>query len=188
MLKDKQIVLCCRSKTGFTAVYMEWIRNYLKERFGALATLMEPGELKKADFSQCDLLIYGGGLYAGKINGLDEVKKRIKGFPKTQVILFATGLSQGRPEELERVWKANLKAREMQRFYVFYFRGGFDFDRLDRGDRLLMRLMKKKLERESGLSSEGKEMLAAFEKPVDFTNREALGPLTELLEKMDQGL
>jgi hypothetical protein len=82
----------------------------------------------------------------------------------------------------------------MASFVEFYhLRGGFDFKKLKLRDKILMSMLKMKLEakkkRGEELTDDEKGMLAAYRIAVDFTSRKAIEPIVEsvsrFLEKKD---
>ena len=77
----------------------------------------------------------------------------------------------------------NFTAEEQKYFKFFYLRGGFDFSKLGFKDKVLMSIMKWKLnskkKKDEEMTEEEKGMLAAYEKPVDFTERENIKELTD---------
>ncbi len=62
-------------------------------------------------------------------------------------------------------------------------RGGFDYNRLNRIDRFAMRLLHLKLKWTpvKKRTGDARGMLAAYEKPVDFTRKRNLRPLLSWL-------
>ncbi|MBS4959124.1 MAG: flavodoxin, partial [Clostridium sp.] len=70
-------------------------------------------DLKVADditieeLEKYDVIIYGGGLYAVGINGLALIKKNYDLLCNKKIVIWATGASTGREEELQQVWDYN---------------------------------------------------------------------------------
>lgn len=58
-----------KSQYGFTEKYAQWIAQELD------ADLLESARTKRADLSAYDTLIFGGGLYAGGVNGISVLTK-----------------------------------------------------------------------------------------------------------------
>jgi hypothetical protein len=95
--------------------------------------------------------------------------------------VFAVGITPARKEDLDKVWERNFTQEQREKIHRFYFRGGFDFSKLSFGNKILMSLMKVKLKNEKNPSEDEKEILEAFEKPVDFTDKNNILPLIELV-------
>ena len=163
-------IVVYKSKTGYTKAYAHWIGQALN------CQIMTLKESRKVDLSSYDYIIHGGSLYASGVLGLKEVIKRSG---HKSIIVFAVGATpsiEGLEEDLTE--KNNLKGNNLK---LFYLRGGFNFSRLNSLDRLLMKLMKRKIERKNDkdLSPDERGMLGAFRRPVDFTNKDKIQPLID---------
>jgi len=165
------------SKTGFVKKYAEWIAEELE------ADLIPGREIKPEKLKNYDQLIFGGSLYAVGINGADFIKKNIKKFEGKKTAVFATGASPAKNEIIEEVKNKNFTEKEQKYFKFFYLRGGFNYSKLGFKDKVLMGIMKWKLNSKKNkgekLTEEEKGMLAAYEEPVDFTERENIREIVE---------
>lgn len=171
-------VVVYSSKTGFTKKYAQWIAEDLS---------LEAYELEESDnlkevLSGVDTLIFGGGLYAIGINGLKKLLNENQAKSINNIFVFCTGLSL-RSEAVQReIFENNLKDVEKNNIRLYYYRGGFDFQKLSLIDQLLMRMLKLKIQwkkKKGPLSSDEKGMLAVFHRKVDFTNRKLIRELVE---------
>ena len=61
-------IIIYKSRTGFTKRYAQWISEELKYDIESYQ------DIRKDSIDQYDLVIYGGNLYAGKIDGLAKIK------------------------------------------------------------------------------------------------------------------
>lgn len=167
-----------RSKTGFTRKYAEWIAEDLSIDAYNLDDVRNLSELLQGK----DTLVFGGGLYAIGINGLrkllsDESMRDIR-----NVFIFCTGLSLDSDDVQREIYDNNIKGVEKLNIKLYYYRGGFDFRKLNLMDRLLMRLLKLKIEmkkKRSPLASDELGMLAVFNRQVDFTERKLIRKLVQ---------
>lgn len=66
---------------------------------------------------------------------------------------------------------------------MFYFRGGFDYSKLSKGNKVLMSMMKMKLKMEKNPTEDMLGMLEAFDKPVDYTDKNNIAPLIQLVRE-----
>lgn len=171
-------VVLYRSKTGFTKKYAEWIAEDLSVEAHNLDDVKDLNELLQG----IDTLIFGGGLYAIGINGLkklltDQGMRDIK-----NVFVFCTGLSLDSDDVQREIYENNIKGVEKLNVKLYYYRGGFDFSKLNLMDQLLMRLLKIKIElkkKKSPLASDELGMLAVFHRQVDFTDRRLVRKLVQ---------
>ena len=158
-------IVIYKSKTGFSKKYSEWIAEDLS------ADIVEYSEFDTNMFKDYDTILYGGGLYAVGINGIKLLKKNLSKLKDNNLIVFATGASPGRTEEIMEVKNKNFTSEEQKYLSFYYLRGGFDYDKLKFADKILMKLLKLKLKRKDNLTPDERGMLRAYDKSVDFTLR-----------------
>lgn len=170
-------VVIYSSRTGYTEKYAMWIAEELSAKAYPLKDINNLHELLDGR----DLIIYGGGLYASGIDGLKDFLQRAEGVDKKPLILFSTGLSIPSTEVRQSVMSHNLEGAAKEIHEFFYFRGGFNYESLGLKDRILMRLLKMKIEirklRGIPLNADEKGMLAVFNRKVDFTSKSAIRDL-----------
>lgn len=166
-------VVVYRSRTGFTQKYAQWISQELE------ADLYERQDISLDQMLSYDTIIYGGGLYASGISGLKQIKRNIKGFEGKNIVVFATGATPSRPEEIEAVRNANIPESMRSSIPLFYMRGGFDYSRLSPLYKVIMSLLKISLKSKRNMTTDERGMLAAFDHPADFTKKARINELIE---------
>lgn len=168
------------SKTGFVKKYAEWLAEELK------ADVISGKKIKKEELNKYDSFIFGGSLYAVGINGVDFIKKNLKELEAKKTAVFATGASPARYDIIEEIKNKNFSPEEQKYFKFFYLRGGFDYSKLGFKDKALMRMMKWKLssKKKKGeqMTAEEEGMLAAYDNPVDFTDRDNIKEILSYFE------
>lgn len=160
-----------KSKTGFAQKYAEWIAKALE------ADLFPLASFKPEQFAAYDAIVYGGGLYAGGINGIKFIKKHLPLLQNKRVIVFATGATPTRTETTNELRQVNFSPAEQQQVQFFYLRGGFNYEKLGFVDKCLMSIMRMKLKHKKIVGPDERGMLAAYSKPVDFTQERYIQPL-----------
>lgn len=172
-------VVIYKSKSGYTKKYAEWLAQAIS------ADLFEAENFKKEQFGSYDNVIYGGGIYAVGINGIKLIKNNLPALKGKKVIVFATGLSPAREDVIKVVKDKNFTAEELELIDFFYMRGGFDLGKLKVMEGLAMKLMRHILKRKdpAAMSEDDRGMLEAFEHPVDFTDRNSIEPILEVLRE-----
>ena len=63
-------IIVYQSKTGFTKKYAEWMAEVLN-----CMTVTFKKDMK--NLNEYDLIIFGGGIMAGKVNGLEQFKTNV---------------------------------------------------------------------------------------------------------------
>lgn len=159
-------IVVYKSKYGYTKKYAQWLAESLGCDIKENASL--------ADVMGYNAIIYGGGIYAGRINGAKLITKNLEKLSGKKLALFAVGSNVGRSEELEAFWKQALEENVRLNVPHFYLRGGFDYGRLGSVDRLMMNMLKKMLLKKDTLTEDDKGLLAAYDTPFDFTDRKNL--------------
>lgn len=165
------------SKTGFVKKYAEWIAEELK------ADLLTFENVDCSTLQSYDTIVYGGGLYAGGINGVGKIKRNLTKLEGKKVIIFVSGASPWSEKVLNEIRNKNFTPEQQQKIKFFYLRGGFDLTKLGFFDRFLMKLLKMKImsKKKKGIPLDGDEtgMLNAMENPVDFTKKENINELVD---------
>lgn len=161
------------SKSGFVKKYADWIAKDLA------ADLFEAAKVTPAMLTAYDTVIYGGGLYAVGINGVKLIKGNLDKLQGKKIVVFASGASPAGKEVTHEVRDKNFTAAQQQQIRFFYLRGGFDFGKLKPVDKVLMTLLKwkMKMKPQAKLSSDEKGMLAAYDRPQDFTKKKNIDEL-----------
>lgn len=172
-------VVAYRSKTGYTERYARWIAEELD-----CDIKNDPSFSEIADY---DVIIYGGGMYAGGLNGLKLIKKNYDKLTGKHVVLFAVGSNPGRENELKEFWTRLLSEEMLSSIPHFFMRGGFDYSKLGTADRILMNMLKKRLQSLKNPTEDEAGMLAAYDNPVDFTAKENTQPLVDHVRSIIQG-
>lgn len=169
-------IVVYRSKTGFTKKYAAWIAEELQ------ADLREYRRISPEELHRYDTIVYGGGLYAGGINGLKSFEKNLPYVRDRKIIVFATGATPDRPETTQELRELNFSKDQLEYMHFFYLRGGFDFSKLGVVDKFLMIMMKCKLRMKpaSKRSADETGMLAAYQHPADFTKKKYMDELLEV--------
>ncbi len=177
-----QTVVLYQSHYGFTKRYAQWIAEALS------CPACESKKFPVQELSRYDTVIFGGGLYAGGVNGVKFIRKNWKLLSGKRVILFTCGLANpDSPENTANIRKSLAKALPDEIFRhlrLFHLRGGIDYSRLNFPHKSMMAMLKKMLlkkETDSGLTPEDRMVLETFGKSLDFTERESIQPLADFI-------
>jgi hypothetical protein len=108
-----KIIVVYQSSTGFTKKYAQWISEELSCDLAAY----EDASKKINDY---DVIIYGGGIMAGRIAGFNKLKKNPL-IPGKKLILFATGATNMNASEIISQIRDNNLTPEEQKSIPFYY-------------------------------------------------------------------
>lgn len=170
-----KLLVVYESQTGYTRKYAQWIA----EETGSLAVSLKdctPSMLEAAD-----LLIFGGSIHGGIISGESRFSKLAAKAGKANPIYFGVGIRPATPRTLDLVKKNNFGSSSA--VSLFYFRGGYDKEKLSQGDRTMMMIYRTMLKRRRDLHPEDEEMLETLRYPCDYSGKDQIIPLLEELQK-----
>ncbi len=161
-----KIVVVYKSITGFTKRYAEWIAEELN------TDILKREEINIDKLLEYDAIIYGGSLHAAGITGINIIKEKLVQLKDRNIIIFVTGASPSKAGLIDEITRKNFAEKEQKYVKLFYFRGGFDFNKLNFTNKIIMTLFKWKLQSKRNKTPDEKGMLAAYKHPVDFTKKE----------------
>jgi menaquinone-dependent protoporphyrinogen IX oxidase len=173
----KNIVVVYKSKHGSTKRYAKWIADEVQ------ADLFERSEIDSKDLLNYDTIVYGGSMYVVGILGIDLIRKNFVSMQDKKVIVFSVGASPAHAEAVSAVKSKNFTEDMDEKIHFFYLRGGFDYSKLRAFDKLLIYLLKKKIELKKADTRDNDEigMLTSITKPVDWTNSKHILPILDCI-------
>ena len=170
-----RILVCDSSKTGFTRRYAVWTAQALG------AERMDFSEVTPEKMAKFDTIIYGGGLYEGKVNGLKQARNMFLESGARRLILFATGATPNAAEDaVKKQWAYNLRGEEIPHVYM---QAGLCYEKMPLPDKLLMKLFAGFLEREQEKSPERAAFQHSMKASFDITDRNFILPLLRLAKE-----
>ncbi|MCL2578547.1 MAG: flavodoxin domain-containing protein [Oscillospiraceae bacterium] len=170
------VAVIYKSKYGSTRRYAEWIGSALG------ASVLEAGAVKPDSLMGYDLVIYGGGLYAGGINGVDLVTKK----PCKALVVFTVGLADPSETDYTGVLDQNFKGGLRSAVKVFHLRGGIDFGKLGLVHKGIMAMVRKSIAKKNPAQMSGEEKAIALinGENADFTDRAAIEPIVAYVKEI----
>ncbi len=170
-----KILIIYKSITGFTKQYATWLSRELN------CELEEIRNLKKISFNNYDLIIFGTRIHAGRIDGLNKIKKLNL---DSKLIIFTTGATPKETNSIKEVWHHNLTTNELQVIKHFYFPAGINYEKMPLLDKMLMKFATSMLEKKENKSSEEIGMANSLKKSYDISNQKYLKPLLNYLKSL----
>lgn len=175
----KKTAVVYGSVYGSTKEYAQWIAEALS------ADLYENKNLNISALEPYDVIIYGGGLYAGGVSGIKLISSHPEFIQKKKVFVFTCGIADpAQPENIEHILK-NLdpvfptELKEQISFY--HFRGRMDYARFSTKHRVMMWMMKKMISKKKPeeRTDEDQGILDTYGTIVDFTDPSSILPLVK---------
>ncbi|MGI5979251.1 MAG: flavodoxin domain-containing protein [Oscillospiraceae bacterium] len=176
------IAVVYKSDYGAARSYAIYIAKALS------ADLYDLRRIREFDFGRYDTIIYGGGLYAGKVNGLHFLSSHAQELAGKKLAVFTTGLADPTMEETvrrtERTVAKALAGAGAADAPVFCFRGALDYSELSFRHRAAMAALHGflSLKNPARLSPDEQTLLSTYGKSVDFIDLPAADPLIKFIQ------
>jgi menaquinone-dependent protoporphyrinogen IX oxidase len=172
----KKIAVIFKSVYGTTKRYAEWIAEDLG------AELLEHSSVKPEQLKDYDVIVYGGGLYAGGIIG----SKLVAGGFDKPLVVFTVGLATPEITDYSPILSKSFSAEKLSNIKVFHLQGGIDYSKLSIVHKMMMAMMKKTTENTppDKRTSDNRQLLETYGGKVDFTDKAAVAPLVEYVRAL----
>ena len=171
-MSNKTLVIY-KSKTGFTKRYAQWIKEDLN------CDMVSYDKGVSLSFDSYDTVIFGGGFYAGKINGLNQFKKNLSKLEGKKIIVFATGAAPAEAPDTQNSLRKNFTDAEWSKIKAFYMQSGLCYEKMGTKDKMMMAGLRTILK----MSKSSAEALKAIQKSFDVTKKDAIKALVEYCSK-----
>lgn len=174
------------SKYGATKQYAQWIAEALA------CDLRDIREVSGKLLAQYDVIIHGGGLYAGGLSGIGTIVKNYDSLSGKEIILFSCGLADPMDPEnaahIEAGVEKALKPEMRRKIKQFHLRGGIDYSRLSLTHKAMMAMLRKTMLQKGyeNLRAEDQMMLDTYGKVVDFSDRGTISPLVDYVNSLSK--
>ena len=173
------IAVIYASHYGFTETYARWLAEDLA------ADLLQAGKVRREDLEKYGTVVYGGGLYAGGVNGISLLVKNEGCLRGKKLYLFTVGASDPvDPENIANIRKGIdkvLPPTMLETIKIYHLRGGLRYSKMSMIHRTMMTMLRKVLLKkpEAELRSEDRALLETYGQDVSFLDRAAIAPLVE---------
>lgn len=137
--------------------------------------LMESKDAKLTQLRGYEAIIWMGGVYASRVEGLETLQRYRKKLNDQRLAIFAIGAA---PDENES--KIDLPG-ELDEIPLFYGRGRWDLKAMGWKDRMMIRMLSTALERKPDAVPEWMRELLTAEEPQDFMEDYYLEPLLDVI-------
>lgn len=167
-----KIAVTYKSKTEFTKRYAEMIARE------ANCPLIDFKEMTAKKMSDFDIIVYGGGLYAGMVNGLAKAKGMYLESSAKKLIVFATGGTPNAAKEMiDEVWKNNLTTEEIESIPHYYMQSGICYEKMALPSKALMKMAAHMLKNKQNKEGFEEGFAQAIQGSYDISSIEYARPL-----------
>lgn len=174
----KKIVIY-KSKKGYTEYYAKLIGESVD------ADVYRMDQITLEVLADYDTVIFGGGIYSDKINGINEFTSMIKKELDKNIIIFGVGMSPIFNEYIDKLYEKNIENKLIHDVKFFFFRGGVELNRLSGIERKVLVAFLKVTEIFRESYSEVTSNSKATDDLIDFTSPDYAKDLIEYVEKLN---
>lgn len=172
------------SKYGSTKRYAMWIGEQLH------CECKDAKDVDPTTLPEYDVIIHGGGLYAGGLSGIKLLTKNFDAIREKKLVLFSCGLADPadpvNTAHIESGLAKVLPAEMARQIRQFHFRGGIDYQKLNPVHKAMMAMLRRSMLQKGyeNLRAEDKLMLDTYGKQVDFTDQSMIFPLVAYVKSL----
>ena len=168
-----KILVTYKTRTGFTRKYAEMIAEEIT------CSLMEFKDVTIESMSDFDVVIFGGGLHAGRVDGLRKAKDMFAKSSAKKFVVYVTGATPNEAKEIvDGVWTDNFSEEEINRIPHFYMQSGLCYEKMSIPDAAMSK-KQNKTEHEEGFEQ-------AIKSSYDISSKEYVKPLVEYIKEFEK--
>lgn len=172
------------SRYGRTEAYAKHIAQALGCR------ALPVGKAKRKDMAEADVVLFGGGVYAGSIAGWSKAARLLRRAKDKRIVLFVCGLADPAKEKTQRearmLFEKKLPPEQKGTLPVFCLRGGIQYTKLGLKHRAMMAMLIAYLKKKRDKSEEDKQLLSSYGGEVEFTDLSSARPVIEEAERLSK--
>lgn len=173
-----KIAVIYKSKTGFTKKYAEMVAEEID------CTLMEFKKATVEIMSDFDVIVFGGRVCAGMVDGMNKAKEMFEGSKAEKFAVFATGGTPNEAEEvIEEFWENNLSEDELESIPHFYMQGGICYEKMPLFEKMIMKMMAHVMKNKKNKDDADAEFAKRIQSSYDISSKEYAEPLIQYLKK-----
>jgi menaquinone-dependent protoporphyrinogen IX oxidase len=155
-------IVLYKSKYGNTLQYAQWIAEDLGWE------LRDLSDFKRREIKNYQNIIFGSGVYIGKMN---KIKKVLSWFKKKPIIIFACAGNNYDQKAIADIKTKNFTEDQLDFHKFFYLAGGIDFNKVTGIQRKMLNFFFKMIEKKSNRTSDEEEILNGFYNPSNYVDK-----------------
>ncbi|AUD64243.1 hypothetical protein BK011_00505 [Tenericutes bacterium MZ-XQ] len=168
----KGIVLY-KSKYGHTKQYAQWIADELNFESKDFS------KFSKKDIHGYEIIIFGSGVYMGKMN---DIKPVLKLFRNKPIVIFACAGNPGLEKEINDIKQTNFTSEELSFHKFFYLPGGVDFTKVKGLMKLIVGMFHFILKHKKNLTNDEKQILKGYNEPTYYVDKKHIKSIVEYVK------
>ncbi|WP_027107855.1 flavodoxin domain-containing protein [Lacticigenium naphthae] len=170
----KNIVLY-KSKYGHTFQYASWIAEELNWE------IRDFSKFKKTEIKDYDTIIFGSGVYMGKMN---KVKKVLEWFKDKPIIIFACAGNNNVEKDIADIKNNNFNEDQLAFHTFFYLPGGIDFSKVRGIIKIFLNIFIKNVERKKNKTEDEEGIIESYYHPTNYVDKKHIEALVAYAKKL----
>lgn len=171
----KNIVLY-KSKYGNTLQYATWISAELDWE------LRDFSKFKKSEIKNYQNIIFGSGVYMGKMN---QIKKVLNWFRDKPIIIFACAGNNNIEKDIEVIKENNFNEIQLNFHKFFYLPGGVDFSKVKGVFKMMINVFRKMLEKKKDKTPDEQAILEGFTNPTNLVDKKHIEEIVNYAKNLN---
>jgi len=176
-----KIAVTYKSEYGSTKKYAEWIAEELD------GDLIENVKIRAEDLENYDIIVYGGGLYAGGINGISLINKEFDKLKDKSLIVFTVGLIKTNNTEIFKpIIEKNCSKEAIEKIKFFHFLGDLNYKKLKIMHKIMIAALKSVIfkKKKEELTEEDRLFMETYGDDVVYTDKNSISPLIDYVNSL----
>jgi menaquinone-dependent protoporphyrinogen IX oxidase len=170
----KNIVLY-KSKYGNTLQYATWIAEELGWE------IRDFSDFKKQEIKNYQHVIFGSGVYMGKMN---QIKKVLQYFKEKPIIIFACAGNNNVEKDIDDIKKNNFQTQQLTYHKFFYLPGGVDFSKMTGITKMMINFFRKLMEKKLNKTADEQAILDGFTNPTNYVDKSHIQELISYVQSL----
>lgn len=171
----KNIVLY-KSKYGNTLQYATWIAEELGWE------LRDFSDFKKEEIQHYRNIIFGTGVYMGKMN---KIKQVLEWFKEKPVIIFACAGNNNVEKDIQDIKRSNFSPEQLAFHHFFYLPGGVDFSKVKGIYKMMLNVFKSVMEKKKNKTKDEEAILEGFYNPTHYVDKKEIEAIVSFAKKKE---
>lgn len=170
----KNIVLY-KSKYGNTFQYATWIAEELDWE------IRDFSKFKKSEIKNYNTIIFGSGVYIGRMNNIRKVLERFKEKP---IIIFACAGNNNVEKDITDIKTNNFNEDQLAFHTFFYLPGGIDFSKVKGIVKLMINIFIKIIEKKKNKKEDEEAILESYYHPTSYVDKKHIQAIVSYAKKI----
>ncbi len=125
-------------------------------------------EFKKTEINDYQNVIFGSGVYMGKMN---KNKKVLAWFKEKPIIIFACAGNNNVEKDINDIKVNNFSEEQLAFHKFFYLPGGVDFSKVKGISKAMLNVFKKIMEKKENKTKDEEAILEGFYNPINYVDK-----------------